>query len=91
MVRHKQRWLLVRIDFADDVQGLGGGRFDSGNKIKGAPTDDDYPSKKDLAKVIRSSAIACSGVAASGAALDTQGKTFSLFQHVLSLCLKLWF
>jgi hypothetical protein len=67
MVRHKTRWLLVRIDFADDLQG------------KGAPTDD-YPSKKDLAKVIRSSAIACSGVAASGAALDTQGKTFFFVQ-----------
>jgi hypothetical protein len=85
MVRHKTRWLLVRIDFADDLQGLGIIKWDSDSKKKGEPTDE-YPSKKDLAKVIRNSVVACSGVAASGAALDTQGKIFFLFIHSL-LCL----
>jgi hypothetical protein len=83
MVRHKTRWLLVRIDFADDLRGLSSVKWDADSKRKGEPTDDDYPSKKDLAKVIRNSVIACSGVAASGAALDTQGKTFALSVHSL--------
>jgi hypothetical protein len=90
MVRHKTRWLLVRIDFADDLQGLGSVKWDSDSKRKGEPTDD-YPSKKDLAKVIRNSVIACSGVAASGAALDTQGKTISLFIRSLFCLPKLLF
>jgi hypothetical protein len=60
-------------------------------EVKGAPADD-YPSKKDLAKVIRASVIACSsGVAASGAALVTQGKTFSLLRLSLLLSPRLLF
>jgi hypothetical protein len=76
MVRHKQRWLLVRIDFEADLKGLVSDKLDTATKKKGETTDD-YPSKKELAKVIRNSVVACSGVAASGAALDTQGKNFS--------------
>lgn len=67
MVRHKTRWLLVRIEFEDCIHRP---------EVKSSHENDsiDFPSRKELAKEIRNSVSACGGVAASGAAFDTQGK-----------------
>jgi hypothetical protein len=66
MVRIKTRWLLIRID---NVNNLDDG---AENEAVG------FPSKNELARVIRDNLIQCSGVAASGAAFDTQGMSTSV-------------
>jgi hypothetical protein len=62
MVRIKTRWLLVRIDYDHTMT-------DDDN------TDDvdNFPSKNELARVIRDSIVHCSGITLSGVASDTQG------------------
>jgi hypothetical protein len=64
MVRIKTRWLLVRIDFVNAMSV-------SDTDVKDVTGS--FPSKNELARVIRDHLIQCSGVACSGAALDTQG------------------
>jgi RNase P/RNase MRP subunit POP5 len=61
MVRHKTRWLLVKVDFEVDVR-----------KRNSKPIDY-FPSKKEVAQSIRESILSCFGTAAEGAAFDTQG------------------
>ena len=61
MVRLKTRWLLVRIDYTDSI-------YDDNDMREVS-----FPSKNELARVIRDNLIHCSGVAYSGAALDTNG------------------
>ena len=63
MVRIKIRWLLVRIDYADTMNDDTDGK------------EACFPSKNDLARVIRDNLIQCSGVTCGGAALDTQGSS----------------
>ena len=63
MVRVKTRWLLVRIDYVDTTT------YDSDVK------NVSFPGKNELSRVIRNNLIQCSGVASSGAALDTQGRS----------------
>jgi hypothetical protein len=64
MVRIKTRWLLVRIDYAHHM-----------NANDDDNTDDveNFPSKNELARVIRDSIVQCSGITLSGVASDTQG------------------
>jgi hypothetical protein len=61
MVRHKTRWLLVKLDFREDIK----------NKNKTIETE--FPSKKEISFYIRQNVSSCFGIAADGAALDTQG------------------
>lgn len=61
MVRLKTRWLLVRIDYTDTI-------YDDDDV-----SEVNFPSKNELARAIRDNLIQCSGVACSGAALDTNG------------------
>jgi len=59
MVRHKARWLLVQVDFDQ--------KHTDGNKKTSS-----FPSKKEFALMIRHSISSCFGVAADGAAMETQ-------------------
>ncbi|CAJ1945884.1 unnamed protein product [Cylindrotheca closterium] len=56
MVRHKARWILVQVDFSK--------QHDNKNTS--------FPSKKEFALMIRQSISSCFGVAADGAAMETQ-------------------
>jgi hypothetical protein len=63
MVRHKARWILVQVDF---------------NKQQYNKKTSSFPSKKEFALMIRQSISSCFGVAADGAAMETQGVCFGL-------------
>ena len=64
MVRHKTRWLLVRLDFEGDI------RF---SKKKVHPSSS-FPSKKDVAHSLRENIRSCFGLASEGAASFLQGR-----------------
>jgi hypothetical protein len=72
MVRHKTRWLLVRLDFEHNVLRL---PEDGANRKRRRQDDDSGTglTKKDLAKCIRDSVASSFGIAASGIAQDIQG------------------
>jgi len=74
MVRHKTRWLLVQVDFEKDLC-----LPNTAKNHNDDAQDDAFPSRKELRNAIRESILQCGGVAASGAALDTQGNLFALF------------
>jgi RNase P/RNase MRP subunit POP5 len=76
MVRHKTRWLLVRLEFDPDVIGRRD-EGDSRNKRRRVEDDGAELTKKDLAQCIRECISSSFGVAASGAAQDVQGMTIS--------------
>jgi hypothetical protein len=62
MVRHKRRWLLLRVESTDDVLSSTDPR-----------NEDNFPSRKDLNRVIRDTMTECFGVSATAIANDTQG------------------
>lgn len=62
MVRHKNRWMLVRLDFAS---------IEEENMTTSSIL---FPSTKDLMKAIRENIVSCFGIAATCAASDVQGK-----------------
>lgn len=63
MVRHKSRWLLVNLDFQEHV------------KSKNKTNATDFPSKKEISFYIRQNISSCFGIAANGAASDTQSES----------------
>ena len=81
MVRHKTRWLLVRLDFEHNVQW--------GGEPKARRQDDDGGgtglTKKDLAKCIRDSIASSFGIAASGMAQDIQGASNCGGDHISTI------
>mmetsp|Transcript_29536 Transcript_29536/g.53413 ORF Transcript_29536/g.53413 Transcript_29536/m.53413 type:complete len:162 (-) Transcript_29536:69-554(-) len=75
MVRHKTRWLLLRLDFEHNVLRLP----EVGANRKRRRRDDDSGTgltKKDLAKCIRDSVASSFGIAASGIAQDLQVRLY---------------
>jgi hypothetical protein len=76
MVRHKTRWLLVRLEFDSDVIGR---RDEDDSRNKGRRVEEDGAglTKKDLAQCIRECISSSFGVAACGAAQDVQGMTIT--------------
>jgi hypothetical protein len=78
MVRHKTRWLLVRLDFEPNV--LKQTSDGDGRSRKRRREDDDGSlglTKKDLAQCIRDSIASCFGISAAGVSQDVQGKYLS--------------
>lgn len=71
MVRLKTRWLLVQVELMSPSSSSDDDTYiydsDDGRTVL-------FPSKKELVRAICDNLLKCSGVAASGAALDTQGK-----------------
>jgi hypothetical protein len=77
MVRIKTRWLLVRIDYVDALS------------YNGVVNGENFPSKNELARVLRDNLIQCSGIVCSGAALDTQGKLILVFDVICSTSVRI--
>ena len=70
MVRLKNRWLLVRIEFERDMV------------YAESPTA--FPSKKELSRTIRDNLERCFGLA--GTALDAQGSYLRVLHHLFRCC-----
>lgn len=90
MVRHKTRWLLVRLEFDSDIMGKRD-EGDSRNRNKGWRVEEDGAglTKKDLAQCIRECISSSFGVAASGLAQDVQGMTISCMIWLEGYCYRL--
>ena len=77
MVRHKVRWMIVRLDFEEDI------RSSPKNKTTSASSKDDdgdsdsealFPTKPEVYATLKSHLIQCFGVVAEAAAMDLQGE-----------------
>jgi hypothetical protein len=81
MVRHKARWMLVRVDFEDNLTSstctkdieLSWEEYLLEVKRK----EESFPSRKDITIAIRDGVLANFGVAASAAACETHGEDYS--------------
>lgn len=68
MVRHKNRWLLVKVELADDIRK---------NKTLSVGTSPElFPSKKEFTTRLRRTITWCFGVAGEGPSHDTQIRFF---------------
>lgn len=66
MVRHKNRWLLVRVELDDDI------RNNNQQMSVGSSSLDLFPSKKEFMARLRRTVTWCYGIAGEGPACDTQ-------------------
>ena len=67
MVRHKNRWLLVKIELADDIR-----KNQQQSSTRYTSSSDLFPSKKEFASRLRRTVGWCFGIAGEGPASDTQ-------------------
>lgn len=72
MVRHKTRWLLVRLDFNSDVA-IDNNKTGSHNN-KSDHKLSIFPSKNELTSQLRQNIVSHFGLVADSVAMDTQGK-----------------
>ena len=81
MVRQKNRWLLVKLDFQEDFDFILAKETKmkkrNDHNIATASSSTDFPSKKEILFYIRQNITSCFGIAADGAALDTQGESLN--------------
>ena len=68
MVRHKNRWLLVKVELADDIR--------SNKRPSVGSSSDLFPSKKEFTIRLRRTIGWCFGIAGEGPACDTQIRFF---------------
>jgi hypothetical protein len=68
MVRHKVRWMIVRLDFEEHVRGGGDNRHQRQQSIA------TFPTKQEVYSTFRNNLVQCFGIVAEGAAMDVQGK-----------------
>lgn len=75
MVRHKTRWILVRLDSEEsDAKHRNNGTTTPGHMNNNIEcTNNNFPSSKILAMALRDNFIECFGLAVSGIALDVRG------------------
>lgn len=66
MVRHKNRWLLVKVELTDDIR--------NNNGCTTSSSEDSFPSKKEFTTRLRRTVAWCFGIVAEGPACDTQIK-----------------
>jgi hypothetical protein len=98
MVRHKTRWLLVKVELADDIRRLALSPHqdekskpdDKGRRRKGndASSSSQYPSRKEFTIQLRRTITWCFGIAGETAVFDTHVRFFDVnaSQLVLIRC-----
>ena len=67
MVRHKNRWLLVMVELADEVRN---------RKQQSSSPSDSFPSRKEFTARLRRTVSWCFGIAGEGAACEMQIRFF---------------
>jgi len=66
MVRHKNRWLLAKVELDNDI------RINKQQMSVGSSSSDLFPSKKEFMTRLRRTVAWCFGIAGEGPACDTQ-------------------
>jgi hypothetical protein len=88
MVRHRTRWLLVKLEFTDEVRNASGESKSLSRKgFNGTSKDDSpcIPSRKDFIALLRKTISLSFGLAAEGASSDVQVRFFDPTSTQLAL------
>ena len=76
MVRHKVRWMIVRLDFEEDIRSSPNKTSASSKEVDGGDSHSEalFPTKPEIYATLKSHLIQCFGVVAEAAAMDLQGE-----------------